>query len=456
MLPATAPTGLEDALRERDFARVRATLADWVPADAADLLEALPADDRAVALRVLSRETAAEIFEYFEPEAQEELIRALADETVAGILNEMAPDERTQVLEEMPAAVTQKILLLLSPEERQIARTLLGYPEESIGRLMTPNFLAVRMDWTIKQTLKFIRRTGPDMETLNVLYVVDERGRLVDDLRIRQLILAEPKSRIAALCDGHVAKLNASDDQEAAIQTFKEYDRVALPVVDSKGVLLGIVTHDDVLDVAEEEATEDIQKIGGSEALEAPYLQISFLEMTRKRAVWLIALFFGQLLTLNALQVFEHALQTVVAIALFVPLIISSGGNSGSQAATLVIRAMALEEIKLSDWWRVLRREIGFGILLGGIVAGIGFARIGVGYFVGEDLGQIWTRLGIAISVSLVSVVLWGVLVGSMLPFVLRRFGADPATSSTPAVTTIVDVTGLILYLIITTRILVV
>ena len=447
---------MQQALGRRDFAAVRQAFAEWEPADVADCLEQLEPGQRAVALRVLAREQATKIFEYLEPDAQESVIRAMGDQQVAQILNDMAPDERTSLLEEMPAPVTQKILTLLSPEERKVASELLGYPDSSVGRLMTPDFIACRSDWTVKQTLKHIRRTAQNMETLNVLYVVDDHGRLVDDLRIRHLILAEPWMPIAELCDGVVVSLRASDDQEPAIQVFREYDRVALPVTDSNGVLLGIVTHDDVLDVAEEEATEDIQKIGGSEALEAPYLQIRFFEMARKRAVWLIALFFGQLLTLNALDVFYEQLSTMLVLVLFVPLIISSGGNSGSQAATLVIRAMALEEVRLNDWWRVLRRELGFGLVLGVIVASIGVARVLLGSMLGEEFAADgWLRIGLAVGLSLVCVVIWGVLVGSMLPFVLRRLGADPATSSTPFVTTVVDVTGLLLYLVIATAILV-
>lgn len=447
-------SALQAAVTARDFARLRLLLVDSEPHDAAAALEELSSDERTVAFRVLPRERAAEIFEYLEADSQKALIKALADERVAEMLNAMAPDERTQLLEEMPAAVTRQALSLLEPIERAVAVKLLGYPEDSIGRLMTPEVLAARRDWTVEQTLAHIRRAGSDVETFNVLYVTDDAGVLVDDLRIRQLIMAEPDSRIEALCDGHVVALKATDDQEEAVGTFREYDRVALPVTDSRGVLLGIVTHDDVLDVAEEEATEDIQKIGGSEALEAPYMRIGFFEMTKKRAVWLIALFGGQLLTLNALALFEVQLQQRVVLSLFIPLIISSGGNSGAQAATLVVRAMALDEVTPGDWWKVLRRELLFGLLLGSVIAVIGFGRVFVADAMGRTFADGWYNVGLVISLSLVSVVVWGVCVGSMLPFVMRRLGADPAASSTPFVTTLVDVTGLVIYLLIAAAIL--
>jgi magnesium transporter len=280
----------------------------------------------------------------------------------------------------------------------------------------------------------------------HVQHVVDGKGLLRDDLRIRQLLLADPGQRIADLLDGTFISLHATDDQETAVQVFRDYDRVALPAIDSHGVLLGIVTVDDVLDVAEEEATEDIHKLGGSIALEQPFMQIGFLEMLRKRIGWLVLLFFGQLLTLNAMGFFADRIAEALVLVLFVPLIISSGGNSGSQAATLVIRAMALGEVAMGDWWRVMRREILFGLLLGAILAIIGFARVGVGESLTGGYGPDWSIVAAAVGISLICVVLWGVIIGSMLPFILSRVGADPATSSAPFVTTVVDVTGLLIY----------
>jgi magnesium transporter len=445
---------LEQVLQERRFFQLREILSDLEPADVAEAIDGLEPEERAVVFRVLRREHAADTFENLSLESQEGLIKALAQDKVATILNDMSPDDRTQMLEELPAAVTRQLLALLSAEEREIARKLLGYPEDSIGRLMTPDFTAVRRDWTVQQTLYHIRQHGEDSETFNVIYVVDDKGLLVDDIRIRQLLLADPEQKLSELLDGTFIALRAAEDQEESVPIFMEYDRVVLPVIDSRGVLLGIVTVDDVFDVAEEEATEDIHKIGGSVALEQPFMQIGFWEMMRKRIGWLVLLFFGQLLTLNAMGFFADRLAEAIVLVLFVPLIISSGGNCGAQAATLVIRAMALNEVTLADWWRVMRREVAFGMALGIILSAIGFLRIGVGESMSGAYGEQWAAVGLAVGVSLVCVVLWGVLIGSMLPFLLSRLGADPASSSTPFVTTIVDVTGLILYLSVATLIL--
>jgi magnesium transporter len=446
MAEPLTPADVQQALEARNFSSVRSAIAELLPADVAELIEGLEEEGRAVFFRLLPREQASETFEYLEPEVQEGLLKALGREHVATILNDMSPDDRTALLEELPAAVTRQLLALLSPEERQIARRLLGYPEDSVGRLMTPYVLAIQQGWTVQQALDHVRRHGEDSETLNVVYVVDDSGKLIDDLRIRQLLLGDPGSIIAGLMDGLFVALRAQDDQEEAVRVFSEYDRVAVPVTDSKGVLLGIVTVDDVLDVIEEEATEDIQKIGGTQALDHPYMQTGYLQMLRSRASWLVLLFLGQLLTLDAIRFFSEQIERAIVLVLFVPLIISSGGNSGSQAATLVIRAMALDEVSLGDWWKVMRREIVFGVTLGLVLASIGFGRILLGQTVGAAFGDEWSKIGLVVGLSLTGVVLLGVMVGSMLPFLLRRLKLDPAASSTPFVATIVDVMGLVLY----------
>jgi len=451
MTTELSPLDIVAALEARDFASVRRTIAQRYPVDVAEVIEELEEEQRAILFRLLPKDRAADTFEHLTPETQEGLLKALGRGRVSAILNDMSPDDRTALLEELPATVTRQLLALLSPDERKIAVQLLGYPEDSVGRLMTPYVLAVGPDWTVQQTLDHIRRHGEDSETINVISVVDDQGQLIDDLRIRRLLLADPEARISELADGHFVALKATDDQEEAVRVFSEYDRVAFPVIDSTGSLLGIVTVDDVLDVAEEEATEDIQKIGGMEALEQPYMQASFATLFRKRAIWLILLFLGQLLTLNAINHFSDQIAQAIFLIVFVPLVISSGGNSGSQAATLVVRAMALDEVDLRDWWRVLRREIFFGLTLGLILAAIGTGRVWLGSNMGESFGESWGLVAIIVGVSLIGVVIWGVLIGSMLPFILRRLGADPATSSTPFVATIVDVTGLILYLAVAT-----
>jgi magnesium transporter len=319
---------------------------------------------------------------------------------------------------------------------------------------MTPDFITIRADWTVRRALDHIRENGEDSETLSVINVVDGTGRLIDDLRVRELLLADLEARIADIGDGKFIALQATDDQERAVEVFMEYDRVAFPVTDTSGVLLGIVTVDDVLDVAEQEATEDIQKIGGSGALEQPYMQVGFLPMLRKRLGWLVVLFLGQQLTLSAMGHFEDTLSQALVLVMFVPLVISSGGNSGSQAATMVVRAMALGEVELRDWWIVIRREFLVGLGLGGVVAAIGILRVALGEEFAGGYGADWGLVALTVGSSLVFVVLWGVLIGSMLPFILRRFGADPAASSTPFVATIVDVTGLLIYLTIGTIVL--
>jgi len=437
---------IAELIRARNFNELREFLLELPVPDLAEVLADCAPEDRAVLFRLLPRELAAETFEYLPFEAQEELLKSLGDEQVARVLDDMRPDDRTAFLEELPGQVTARLLNLLSPTERAIARSLLGYPEDSIGRLMTPDYVAVREGWTMDQVLAHVRRYGHDSETMNVLYVVDEHGKLIDDVRIREVLLADADKRVADLMDRELVALKANDDQEAAVAAFRRYDRTALPVVDSAGVLVGIVTVDDVLDIAEEEATEDIQKLGGTEALEDPYLAVGLTTLVRKRASWLVILFLGEMLTATAMAFFEAEIARAVVLALFVPLIISSGGNSGSQAATLVIRALALGEVTLRDWWQIVRREVLAGLALGTILGTIGFLRIAVWSAFSNVYGPHWMMIGLTVGLTLLGVVLWGTLVGSMFPLLLERLGADPATSSAPFVATLVDVTGLVIY----------
>jgi magnesium transporter len=294
--------------------------------------------------------------------------------------------------------------------------------------------------------LDYIRAHGQDSETLNVIYVVDDQGRLVDDIRIREFLLTPLDKHVDDLMDRRFVALTAPDDQQTAVAAFRKYDRTALPVTDTAGMLIGIVTIDDVLDVAEATATKEIQRIGGSEALDEPYMQIALWRMIQKRAGWLTALFLGEMLTATAMGVFEAEIARAVVLALFVPLIISSGGNSGSQASTLVIRALALGEVGLGDWWRVMRRETLAGIALGAILGIIGFLRITIWSAFSDIYGEHWLLVGLTVGTALIGIVLWGTLIGSLLPFLLRRLGFDPATSSAPFVATLVDVTGLLIY----------
>ena len=445
---------IRSLIEARDFAGLRELFSEWPPADVAEVIVDMPEDDRVIIFRVLPAALAADVFEYLDVDAQQSLLHCMAHEQVVAILNEMSPDDRTALLEEMPSVAARQLIQLLTPEERRVARALLGYPEGSVGRLMTPDFVAVRENWTVKEVLDYVREHGQDSETLNFIYVVDERGKLIDDLRIRNFLLRPLNTRVDEIMDRSFVHLTVNETQEEALNIFRKYDRAALAVVDSNGVLVGIVTQDDMLDVAEEEATEDIQKIGGMEALDEPYMRISLWRMVRKRAGWLIILFLGEMLTATAMANYQDELAKALVLALFLPLIISSGGNSGSQASTLMIRAMALGEVTLRDWWHVMRRELQAGLSLGVILGVIGTVRVAFWAMIDKKYlhhqppvyGAHWPLVALTVGIALVGVVLWGTLSGSMLPFLLRRVGADPATSSAPFVATLVDVTGLIIY----------
>ncbi len=436
----------------RNFGALREVFREWPPADVAEVILDLPEDEQVIIFRVLPHALAADVFEYLDFDAQQKLLRAMAHEQVVAILNEMSPDDRTALLEELPSAAARQLIKLLTPEERHVAQSLLGYPEGSVGRLMTPDFIAVPEDWRVQQVLDYVREHGQDSETLNVIYVVAERDKLIDDIRMREFLLRPLTAKVSDFRDQTFVALSVNDSQQDALNIFRKYDRTALPVVDSNGILVGIVTIDDMLDVAEKEATEDIQKFGGVEALEEPYMRIPLWRMVRKRAGWLVILFLGEMLTATAMANYQEELAKALVLALFLPLIISSGGNSGSQASTLMIRAMALGEVTLRDWWRVMSREVQAGLSLGVILGVIGVVRVGAWAMVGEQYfhrqpyGPHWPLVALTVGLALVGVVLWGTLSGSMLPFILRRVGADPAASSAPFVATLVDVTGLIIY----------
>jgi len=438
---------IKGLIETRNFGALREMFREWPPADVAEVILDMDEDDQVIIFRILPSALAADVFEYLDVEAQQKLLRGMAHEQVVGILNEMSPDDRTALLEELPSAAARQLIKLLTPEERQVAQSLLGYPEGSVGRLMTPDFIAIHEDWTVKDVLDHVREFGHDSETLNIIYVVDERGKLIDDLRMREFLLRPLDARVSNFRDHTFTALNVNDSQQEALNAFRKYDRAALPVVDSNGVLVGIVTGDDMLDVAEEEATEDIQKIGGMEALDEPYTTIPLRRMVKKRATWLIILFLGEMLTATAMQGYNGEIEKAAILAMFLPLIISSGGNSGSQATTLVIRAMALGELRLRDWWRVVRKELLSGLSLGLILGTIGFFRISLWQYLHIfDYGQYHWLVAVTVGAALVGVVLWGTISGAMLPFLLRRLGLDPATSSAPFVATLVDVTGLIIY----------
>ncbi len=446
MLSRLLQPEIQSLIEEKQLGILKEVLADWTPADIAELLIDISEKERVIIFRLLSKELAADTFEYLDFDTQMELLKSMGREEVAEILNEMDPDDRTALFEELPSSAAKQLIQLLSPEERKVAVTLLGYPENSVGRLMTPDYIAVKPTFTIQQTLDYIRENGKNKETLNIVYVVDDKGKLIDDVKIKEFLLAPLDQTVADLMDENFVALHVYDDQETAVEAFKKYDRVALPVIDGAGILIGIVTVDDVFDIAEEETTEDIHKQAAMEALEEPYSSIPLLNMIKKRAGWLAVLFLGEMFTASAMAFFEDEIAKAVVLALFVPLIISSGGNSGSQAATLVVRAMALGELTIKDWFYVIRRELITGLSIGSILACIGFLRIFVWQMAWHIYGDHWFFVALTVSTSLVGVVMWGTLTGSMLPFILKKLGFDPASSSAPFVATLVDVTGLVIY----------
>ncbi|TAH04972.1 MAG: magnesium transporter [Sphingobacteriales bacterium] len=429
----------DDKLRIRDF------LNDQNISDVADLINEYPEYESQI-IANMSIHRASKVFKILDLPTQKNIIQELPPFTTAELLNELPADDRTAFLEELPSRVVKELIKTLDPEERKVTLSLLGYPEGSVGRLMTPDYIAVQIDWTVEEVIQEIRENGKDSETIDVIYVVDDEGKFIDDIRIREIILASPDKKIGDIIDYRFIALHVNEDQEVANQTFKMNNRVALPVVDGNNLLLGIVTIDDVLWVANEEFSEDMQKMGGTEALDEPYLEIPILKLFKKRVVWLILLFFGELMTISAMQQFQDEIAKVVILATFIPLIISSGGNSGSQASTLIIQAMALGEITMADWWRIIRREIISGILLGGTLCLLGFGIIYTWHFFSDTFGLHYLRIGLTVGCSLIGIVLWGTLVGSTLPLILKRAGADPAASSTPFVATLVDVTGLLIY----------
>src|SRR5437879_3573465 len=400
----------------RKFGALRELFREGPPADVAEVILDLPEDEQVIIFRVLPAALAADVFEYIGVEEQQKLLRAMAHEQVVAILNEMSPDDRTALLEELPSAAARQLIRLLTPEERHVATALLGYPEDSVGRLMTPDFIAAKEDWTVQNVLDYVREYGRDRETLNFIYVVDDRGKLIDDVRMREFLLRPLTVKVSEIRDQNFAALKVTDSQEEALNLFRKYDRIALPVLDSNGVLVGIVTSDDMLDVAEEEATEDIQKLGGMEALDEPYTTIPFIRMVKKRATWLILLFLGEMLTATAMQGYNGEIEKAAILAMFLPLIISSGGNSGSQATTLVIRAMALGELSLRDWLGVVGKELRAGLALGLILGAIGFFRISLWQYLHIfDYGQYHCLVAVTVGIALVGFVTWGTIGGAML-----------------------------------------
>ncbi len=427
-----------ELIRLKNWSSLRHELEDLDPIILADIIEEMDEQDDIILFRLLPREQAKNTFQYLSHDKQEQIIEGLAKNVnrVASLLNDLDPDDRTAFFEELPGNITQRLIQLLSPEERSIAIRLLGYPEHSIGRLMTPEFVAVKSEYTVAQALDHIRHYGRDSETLNLIYVIDEKWKLIDDIRIREIILAQPDQLIKDLMDEHFVALNALDDQEVAIRVFQDQDRIALPVTDSDGVHIGIVTIDDVMDVVEEETTEDFHKFGSFQAAIVNPLKASIFFLYQKRIVWLIALVFMNVFSGAALASFEKIIQSAVSLIFFLPLLIGSGGNAGAQSATLMIRSLAVGDVEMKDWFRLIGREVMVSFLLGITMAA------GVSIIASVRAPQYI----LIVASTMVLAVMTGSLIGLLLPFIFTRLKIDPATASAPLITSIADISGVIIY----------
>ena len=424
--------------KNKDWKQLKQLLNEYDSIQLAELFEESPEKEIIILFSLLSRIQSKEVFKSLSYEKQEQLIEGLMQDNrkLSELLNDLEPDDRTAFFEELPGMVTQQLIQWLSPEERKKTIQLLGYPEDSIGRLMTPEYIAVKPQDTVEQTFTHIRKYGRDSETLNVIYIVDNELKLIDDLRIKELILASPQQKIEELMDRRFVALNVMDDQESAIKVFRDYDRVALPVISAEGVLIGIVSFDDIMDVVEEESTEDFLKFGSfQEAIDNP-LTARIGGLFKSRIVWLVALVFMNVFSGAVLSSFENVIQTMVSLVFFLPLLIDSGGNAGSQSATLMIRSLAIGDVKLTDWYKLIGKEFVVSLLLGITMA---IAVAAVASFRAPEIILV-------VSLTMILTVLNGSLIGLLLPFIFTRLKIDPATASAPLITSIADISGVIIY----------
>jgi magnesium transporter len=431
-------TDFQHLIENKDWKALKGALNAYDSIQIAELIEDCSEGEEIIYFRLLGRMQAKDVFQLLSHDIQEQIIEGLANnvQTLSNLLNDIEPDDRTAFFEELPGTVTQRLMQLLSPEERNITTQLLGYPEDSIGRLMTPEYVAVKPHFTIEQTFNHIRKFGRDSETLNVIYVVSDDWKLVDDLRIKEIILAYPTKKIEDLTDNRFVALNVLDDQETAIRAFSDYDRVALPVVDDEGILLGIVTVDDIMDVVEEESTEDFHKFGSFQSAITNPLKERVIELYKNRIVWLVALVFVNIFSGAAIASFGDTISAYVSLVFFLPLLIGSGGNAGSQSATLMIRSLATGDVELSDWYKLIGKELLVSLLLGVTMA------VGVALIASIRSPEIiWVA-----SLTMVLIVVTGSLIGMLLPFIFTTLKLDPATASAPLITSITDICGVVIY----------
>lgn len=436
---------VKQLVEEQQWAELRRQLSTWAVPDLADLLLELDKPDRVIIFRLLPRQLAADVFAELETTYENALLTDLTDDETAQLLENLKPDDRTALFEELPGRVTQKLLNLLTPEDLREARALLGYPEESVGRLMTPDYVAVRPDWTISHAIEHIRTKGRNSETISVIYVIDDQWKLIDALELQRFVLANPNRTVEDIMDRKFISIYAFEDREEAVRVMQRHDLIALPVVDSDGVLLGVVTLDDVLDVAQEEATEDFQKVAAVAPLGLSYRESSIWLLYRKRVGWLVTLVLVSLASSGVIAAFEETLASAIALAFFIPLLIDSGGNTGAQSATLMVRAIATGDVDLSEWALTAMKEVGIGLALG---CTMGLAAWILGLLRGGP------EIGLVVGLAMVLIVLLSNIIGVVLPFLLTKLKLDPAVASSPLITTVVDVTGLLIYFVIAVRIL--
>ncbi len=429
---------VKELIHRKDWKGLKEVLDEWFPADVADLLERLDAKDAVVMFRLLNKKMAAQVFAELDAHRQESLLRAFANQEIQALLRGLAPDDRTALFDDLPGELTQKLLNLLAADDRKETLQLLGYPEDSVGRLMTPDYVAIRPHWSIGQAMRHIRDRGRDTETINMIYVTDENWKLVDAIPIRRFVLAVEGEHVADIMDRRYVAISAQEDQEQAYRVMKRYNLSVLPVTDPDGTLLGIVTIDDMLDVQEEEVSEDFHKVAAVVPVSETYALASPWLLYKKRVGWLMFLLVSGFLSSNIIAHYEKALQTAVALAFFIPVLIDSGGNTASQSSTLIIRAIATGELNLDKWFQVIKKELLVGGLLGLTLGALLFLR-----------GYVWQgglQMGFIVGLAMVAIILWSNLLGSVLPIVLTRFHLDPAVISSPLLTTVVDAGGLMIY----------
>jgi len=416
-------------------------------AELRDAWPVLSIEERVEGFRLLPRAVAEEFFTTLSAVDQAELLMSLPAAERRGWIRVLEPDDAADLIQALPDEFRDLGLGWLDEATRKEVIALLAYAEDDAGGLMSPRYARLRPDMRVDDAIAYLRRQARErLETIYYVYVLDSEQRLLGVVSFRELFAAPADKTVRDVMRQSLVTAREDMDQEELSQLFREHGLMAVPVVDGEGRMKGIVTIDDIVDVVEEEATEDIQKMGGTQALDAPYLQVGLASMVRKRVVWLLVLFMGEMMTATAMGYFEEELAGAIVLALFIPLIISSGGNSGSQATTLVIRAMALDELRLRDWWRVIRREVLSGVALGGILGTVGAARIVIWQKLFGTYGEHYLGVAFTLAASIASVVLWGTMVGSMLPFILRQWRFDPASASAPLVATLVDVSGIIIY----------